>query len=305
VGAMAVFGKPVGRRRPLLALPPAWEERAGAEERFQRAESLRHRYVAATRAGAALVVTRGPGKVARSPWKPLLPFLDGAREIPDPQVSTGPRETPVPLEAGVFEKAVVEIRRRLETSRTPSYAVSAAKAYALSTPPGTPPKAEARRESPAAVGEGEHGVEWGLVVHQLLHLAASRPGADLMRHARTAPAVDLVHRVMASALWRRASGSRRLLSEVPFEIVREGSGGRPLLLRGAIDLVFEEPDGWVLVDYKTDLPGRRPGTVAARYAPQLRLYADAWRTCTGEEVKKALIFFVSGGLSVDVPLREG
>lgn len=64
------------------------------------------------------------------------------------------------------------------------------------------------------------------------------------------------------------------------------------MLRGVIDLVFSEPEGWVIVDYKTDrvAPGAVPG-LAEHYSPQLRTYARVWQDLTGRKVQEAALFF--------------
>ena len=51
------------------------------------------------------------------------------------------------------------------------------------------------------------------------------------------------------------------------------AGPARVVLQGAIDLVFEEDDGWVLVDYKSDAvtPQNRDGLVAF-YTPQIDIY---------------------------------
>ena len=57
------------------------------------------------------------------------------------------------------------------------------------------------------------------------------------------------------------------------------------MVRGSIDLVFKEDDGWVLVDYKTDsVKNSSIQQLTDKYAPQLRIYAQAWTKCTGEPV---------------------
>ena len=75
----------------------------------------------------------------------------------------------------------------------------------------------------------------------------------------------------------------------------------PTVVRGAIDLVFLEQDGWVIVDYKTDqLQGRTLAAMAAHYAPQVRLYAEAWRACTGQTVKELGLLFAQRSVYVTV-----
>ncbi|HET9948585.1 MAG TPA: UvrD-helicase domain-containing protein, partial [Longimicrobiales bacterium] len=79
-----------------------------------------------------------------------------------------------------------------------------------------------------------------------------------------------------------------------------GDGGAPdeplVVLEGVIDLVFREPDGWVVVDYKTDV-GTDPdfGRRRAAYRRQVELYAEAWGRLTGEPVKERALFFTSQG----------
>lgn len=73
-------------------------------------------------------------------------------------------------------------------------------------------------------------------------------------------------------------------------------GGIPAVLEGVIDLVFREPDGWVIADYKTDVgadpdfPVRYQG-----YRRQVELYARAWEQLTGESVKERILFFTHQG----------
>jgi len=75
---------------------------------------------------------------------------------------------------------------------------------------------------------------------------------------------------------------------------REDEAGEPLVLEGVIDLVFREPEGWVVADWKTDLgtdpdfPRRMAG-----YRRQVELYAEAWARLTGEPVKERVLYFTS------------
>ena len=154
------------------------------------------------------------------------------------------------------------------------------------------------------------------MLHHLLDVAARAPQANLERLAAAAlaeqgldpalapQAASQARAVMASGLWQRARASLQCLTEVPFEIWFEngphGQGG-PTLLRGAIDLVFREEGGWVLVDYKTDrIPAGGPESLAERYRPQVRLYAQCWERSTGESVKEIGLYFVAADLYLPV-----
>jgi ATP-dependent helicase/nuclease subunit A len=92
---------------------------------------------------------------------------------------------------------------------------------------------------------------------------------------------------MNSEVWRRARAARRCLTEVPFVVTMPES-----LVRGVIDLAFEEADGWVLVDYKTDRTAdRRLGELAETYRPQLDAYRAAWAQIASEPVQEAGLYF--------------
>ena len=200
--------------------------------------------------------------------------------------------------------AATGIQQRWETVSRPTYATAAAKAISLG---------DGRR----AVTAGEHGTEWGTVIHLLLEAAMRTPGVDLERLAASAladqglgsdlaeTAVETVWRVMASAIWQRAIASRQRLVEVPFQTLlapeEPPNGDVPTLLRGVIDLVFLEPQGWIIVDYKTDrvAPGAVPA-LAAHYAPQLVTYARVWRDLTSQDVSEKGLFFTHASCYIRV-----
>ncbi len=145
-----------------------------------------------------------------------------------------------------------------------------------------------------AAHAGEHGVEWGEDLHALLEAAMKFPDADLTSLARSVTRerdgdpervdalVASAKAVTQSAIWNRARASERVLVEVPliFQDAADEAGDPSLRVRrGVIDLVFLEPQGWVIVDYKTDLV--QPGSIAKlvdHYRPQVQSYADAWQT---------------------------
>jgi ATP-dependent helicase/nuclease subunit A len=210
-------------------------------------------------------------------------------------------------------EAAIAARWRIVEAAT--YDLRAAKEIALSA-------AELHRRTPS----GEHGTEWGTVIHFLIEAAVREPARDLLTTARAAleeqglptarapEALAVVDAVRASEIWRRAAGAERTLVEVPFEIClspgddllpglaavgegwQSGAGAVPVLVRGVVDLAFREAAGWVIVDWKTDA-ARTPAELAERvrrYAPQVRLYAEIWTRITGEAVSEAGLFFTAG-----------
>jgi ATP-dependent helicase/nuclease subunit A len=58
------------------------------------------------------------------------------------------------------------------------------------------------------------------------------------------------------------------------------------LVEGVADLALEEADGWVVVDFKTDVDPTEP---LDSYARQVEIYADAIRTATGRPARGVLL----------------
>jgi len=323
-GYMAVLGEKRGNRRAeVIAHPAGWEALKEREKRFLTAEALRLRYVAATRAGSAMIVTQRQGNRRNNsynPWKYFEAYLPEDRVLPDPGPQSAPAEEEIRVSPREVREALERIDKGIALARTATYDVCRAKDYALaSTPVGLSPRTEEGSKEgslaePEPLEQGEHGMEWGTVIHRLLELAMKNPEAELMEFARSflaeqgleadlaGSAVDLVHTVTRAPVWKRAVASPKRYTEVPFEITRQEPDSLPTILRGVMDLVFHEEGGWVLVDYKTDsLQGMEPAKLAERYAPQIRLYREAWEACTGERVKDAALFFVREGKLVQIP----
>jgi ATP-dependent helicase/nuclease subunit A len=157
---------------------------------------------------------------------------------------------------------------------------------------------------------GETGVAWGEDVHELLDAAMRGRDAGLENLARSLTReregivdedkrveelLECVRSVRQSEIWKRAQKSQRVLPEVPIMMMGGADmspDGRPILLRGVIDLAFREAGGWVIVDYKTDqLQGTTLDSLVEKYRPQVESYADAWRTLVGEKVHEVGLFF--------------
>ena len=171
------------------------------------------------------------------------------------------------------------------------------------------------------------GPEWGDAVHFTLQAAAQgTTGTALQACARNAllladcPTDDqgeplwlaelmaLVAAMQQSELWQRARAAQRVFYEVPFELrlspeewATLGAGPAtavPELLTGRIDLVFQEPDGWVIADYKTDVA--EPRVIRARseqYRRQVDVYAACWERLTGMPVKERRLVFTAPGVA--------
>jgi|LSQX01.3.fsa_nt_gb ATP-dependent helicase/nuclease subunit A len=293
-GFMQVSVKRGQHQREVLARPAGWDVLAVEEERFQDAEKNRLLYVAGTRGGTQLIISQREKGNRWNPWSPFADYLSDCPDIPIPECiesSSTPERIISPDEPATAVGRIVE---RWGRSQEPSYALAAAKAISV-----TP--------SPAMPSAGEHGTEWGTVIHALLEAAMRKEDADLMVLAHSglqeqgldpslaAKAVEIVRAVMESEIWKRAVASPCRLVEVPFQTLLPTTGDVddvPTILRGVIDLVFHEEAGWVVVDYKTD---RRSGTdvlqLVEHYRGQLETYASVWEEITGESVAEKGLYF--------------
>ncbi|MCG3196162.1 MAG: ATP-dependent helicase/nuclease subunit A [bacterium] len=99
------------------------------------------------------------------------------------------------------------------------------------------------------------------------------------------PAMEIVQAVLKSDLWLRALRSPERYAEIPFTLRMDSleDGGVAGILRGVIDLVFREGEGWVIVDYKSNSVADREW-LKQKYRPQLMNYSRAWEQATGERV---------------------
>jgi len=207
-----------------------------------------------------------------------------------------------------------------------------------------------------------YGLSWGRIVHQVLEAVGSgrlKPEKEKLElflsniitaeesdFSEKAELLEYVDSILNSPFWARVMRAERRFFEVPFAIKTdrknleavklptpgqgrdERSSDRgddiPVIVSGAIDLVFWEKDGdgpgeagWVIADYKTDrIPISEATLMAAGrefniervralspefasvidfHAPQIRLYARFWREITGEPVKEAGLYFTSIG----------
>ncbi len=158
---------------------------------------------------------------------------------------------------------------------------------------------------PGADEEGSGALARGRAVHELLeHLdmatgalpADERIAEVLASHgldAATAAVADLrglLEGFAGSPLRARLAAARRVRTEVPFAFNLRGE--RSLLLTGYLDVLADEDDGTLVVDYKSDaLDGRDPeALVAARYDGQRTVYALAGLRAGAERVEVAYSF---------------
>lgn len=95
---------------------------------------------------------------------------------------------------------------------------------------------------------------------------------------------------------QEAAKQGKLYREKPFvmgkpasEVLEDSDSEEMILIQGIIDVFFEEPDGIVLLDYKTDQV-KAAWELAGLYRAQLGLYQEAIERSVGKKVKERLLY---------------
>ncbi|MGI9471412.1 MAG: UvrD-helicase domain-containing protein, partial [Rubripirellula sp.] len=288
-GYMGITEKRGQWKRTEVATPANWSHHQAEESRFLTAERDRLLYVATTRAAAMTIISVGKDKSA---WADLHPYLHDTPELELPERVGSRHENPTQETAS--SRAVSHSEQKWNSSVTPSYQITSAKNDAL--------KGSTR---PNWNASGNYGMQWGSALHELLETACRVPNADLGRSAhelaqryeieqsRLEELESTVRAVMHSEIWQRAQQSARCFSELPFETCIKSERDLPKIVRGVIDLVFEQPgDGWVIVDYKSDdITAEQLPNATQYYLPQLQEYAAHWTEITGDPVVELGLYF--------------
>jgi len=156
----------------------------------------------------------------------------------------------------------------------------------------------------------ERGTALHLAMQHLDFQAAVDPGqiqdqlAAMVRRQVLSPqqaaAVPLpaVQSFLNSPLGHRLRLATACRREVPFTLALEGAevypdlpaGPEKVLVQGVIDLLFQEGEGWVIVDYKTGHDGRPDGDLKQEFTAQLELYARAVATIWGIPVREKYLY---------------
>ncbi|HEX5854231.1 MAG TPA: PD-(D/E)XK nuclease family protein, partial [Thermoanaerobaculia bacterium] len=270
---------------------------------FEAAEEDRLRYVAATRARETLIVN----VTLKKDGAPAGPWAFLARGLPN---------APVPVESAVLQPERVPrdlgpAFRDAQAARAARWSAAAIPTSALAT---VTARAHALGPRAPSAAEDARGPAWGRVLHGLLEVAMRDEAPDLkilagnLLRVEELPAelladvLRVAESVTSSEVWTRAKHASRRFVEVPFEILvpREelgiSDGPADVLLKGAMDLVFEEKGQWLIVDWKSDAVGTDLEGLIAHYAPQVRIYRAYWERLTRQPARAGLYFMDNGHL---------
>lgn len=103
----------------------------------------------------------------------------------------------------------------------------------------------------------------------------------------------------------RCHKEQQFIMGIPVREMGKGDSEELVLIQGMIDAYLEEPDGLVLIDYKTDRippgsPSQGAKLLADRYRIQLEYYERALTQLTGRRVKERIIYSMALHQSIEV-----
>ena len=307
----------------LLAGSPRFSEVEEAD-RLRREEELRRLlYVGLTRAKETLVLSwfrkRGARKkgepsdrLEKSLLSPLAPFetppqaLSGLVEVVPADLSLPARREAGPEKAEETDLSLVmaEAESRLErvratASRPLRRAGEKEAAFRLTHEDAEPSDRDEAPDRARRIGVAVHAAMEALLSRSdrpdegAVRLAVATATAELPGDER-GEVGRLVDTLLGTPVVARAFATPRRFVEMPILHVDESIPGHPLV-EGKIDLLFEEPDGWQIVDWKTDRAGSADERQAREelYASQLRAYEEGLRKLLGAaaRVKPGLLVF--------------
>ena len=305
----------------IIAQPKKWKDYCQMESSYLDAEEIRLLYVAATRAKNLLVISSFGADYEdneKNPWQPLL------RVIKPEMILNIPENMAI-------KPCIRKKSHGLKEYETHSNKAGQSKnkiLYQTYSERTASRQAEfSEIESPLIPTLDKGGKRWGNAVHGILEYVVKEETEDdsllrtyidkiLEKNSITLSRKDelyaIVQKFRNSGLYRRIKNALQRFTEVPFnlKIISTDSlyqelipasredmeeDKKSLIITGIIDLVFQEEDGWVIVDYKTDCPVREEDYIKLRelYKIQIATYSRIWEEIGREKVKENIIYFVS------------
>jgi ATP-dependent exoDNAse (exonuclease V) beta subunit len=294
---------------PLLGLGARWHHplcSADKDDAFQHAirqqlkqrekeEANRLLYVAMTRAEEHLVLSFSTNEKKPQNWAAIVADRLDVQSIEEKSERPARRQRIEPAaNVQILSKPALAEQHNSQADVT-SIALFAdcPRRYYLSRYLGfdaSPRAAETAANSDSDLSAADFGKQ----VHALL----AGPGLE-EKQSCDPEAAKLANLFRKSTLGRRAAAAARVEREFDFLMEVEN-----LVLRGQIDLWFEQRGKTVLVDYKTDrVTTAEAPARAEQYELQLRLYALALERLTGRMPDEAYLYFLRPNVALPVDLR--
>ena len=272
------------------------------ESQMEEDEFVRLLYVATTRARDHLVLSMyrtvkgdksAAGKIAAFLGEPNGTLWESVTDLAVPMTEdTRQPEGDIRIAAHSLEQ-----REQWKSQREQLIAERSRPTSVAATTLASIEKPEPDTDEPWKRGRGGSSV--GRAVHSVLQSIDLRSGSDIKSVAdaqavaedipqRAEEIAGLVQTTVESDIVRRAVSSKRFWREVPVA-VPVGDGA----IEGFIDLLFEEEDGLVIVDYKTDsIEANQTEETMSQYELQAGSYGLAVQKATGLKVKEIVFLFL-------------
>ena len=293
-----------------------YDRLAEDDKRRDEEEFVRLMYVAATRARDHLVVSLyRTEKDTKSAAARIEEFMEGADQLWErfdpPKVEKRPSPDS-PAAIGDFDADTPAARQQWIEERDTVFAAQSRPFSVAATRLAKEAKDE--QDIPDEPWRrGRAGTSIGRAVHAVLQVVDLHTGNGLEDIAKAQAAAEgvpgraddiarLARRALRSPLVKRALDSGRWWRETPVACpVGEG------IVEGFIDLLFEEEDGFVIVDYKTDAlrSDDEIERAMSRYRLQGGGYALALSRATGATVNEVTFLFLEPSRSATVDDLSG
>ena len=289
--------------------------------------------------GGQFVVDSSKWQIDAFPFSSFTNVL--GEEVPDtPEEADLAVETETPIDESVYE----EVKRRFDwtypalasTLKRSKQTVSELKRLAILSQQeeqdpfmengdevskaylhSRPEFMQSRALSPAEIGTAMHTVMQHLVIGQpqtetdierLLVMLTERQ--LLTAEEASAVNVKAVAQFFETNIGKRLMTSEHVYRELPFTYAHNSDGDYQIL-QGIADCLFEEEDGWVLLDYKTDrvqdrfnAEGEVEREMQQRYGIQLNLYKRAIESILKVNIKEMVLYLFDGERIVHIQGEE-
>lgn len=278
----------------IIGQPVEWTSLSEKERGYMHAEADRLLYVAVTRAKQLLIVSRYPSRIAIDPWSELGNSLKIKLELND-----------VEIEPFDKEKLLIAPDSMMSLQPWRDWMTSGFEPTYHSTT--ITEQMNARNEIKLQRSAEGRGAAFGTLVHRLIEAAGQ--GMTLQQIALYAKSIakeealdanwidDSLTTVTAltkSSVWQRGLKAKQKYHEFSYMVGKRDGANKDILTKGVIDYLFEEEDGWVLVDFKTDTyEDEHEQSFINYYKTQVMAYVQELEQSFHLKVKEAGLYFVS------------
>ncbi len=301
---------------------PGFEELVEIDNRMSAEEHIRLMYVATTRARDHLVLSmRRPAKGQKTTAASIAEYMESRDdlwklvELNELAMLTQAQPTDLDDQSDAIDESLhstehlahwtAERKHTIDEFSRPQFVAATGLSRAFKDE-------EEEQDGPEPWRRGRAGTSVGRAVHAVLQSIdlATSEGVEHRARAqavaegipgREEEIVRLTNVAVQSDVVKRAVVSKRIWREVPVAVpVGDGS------LHGFVDLLFEEEDGLVVVDYKTDaVTEAQFPEVTQRYRLQGGAYAHAVAQITGRPVKEMVFLYLQPNREEPLPDLRG